>query len=68
MMPHDPQDALLDAREVAAMIAVNPRTVPRLSRAGRLPPPVTTSPRFVRWRRSDVERWIADGCPRREAP
>lgn len=54
---------LVDARWVAALLDCSPRHVVRLSQSGGMPPPLRLGS-LVRWRRSDVERWLADGCPR----
>ncbi len=54
--------ALLDVRRVAAMLDCSPRSVYRLSDAGRMPQPVKLSA-MVRWRRIDLDTWIGDGCP-----
>lgn len=61
--------ALLDVRAVAALLDCSPRHVYRLSDAGRMPPPVRIGA-LVRWRRSDLDAWLADGCPstRRATP
>jgi excisionase family DNA binding protein len=56
-----PAAALVDVRAVAALLDCSARHVYRLSDAGRMPPPVRLGS-LVRWRRADVEDWIADGC------
>jgi len=53
---------LLFADDVAALLRCSPRTVRRLVQFGRMPGPLKVG-RLARWRRSDVERWVADGCP-----
>lgn len=53
---------LLDVRQVASMVNASPRTVMRFSDAGRMPRPVKLGS-LVRWRRADIEAWIAAGCP-----
>src|SRR5262249_26216410 len=67
-----PAAALLDVRAVAALLDCSPRHVYRLSDSGRLPAPVRLGA-LVRWRRADLDRWLADGCrpvrqPSREPP
>lgn len=52
---------LLDVRSVAALLRCSPRTVYRLSDAGRMPPAYHVGS-LVRWSRSAVEEWIAGGC------
>ena len=54
--------ALLDVREVAAMLSCSVRHVYRLADAGRLPAPVKLGA-LVRWPRREIEQWIAAGCP-----
>jgi excisionase family DNA binding protein len=56
-----PPMALLDVRAVAAMLDCSPRHVYRLSDAGRMPPPVRIGA-LVRWRRTDLDAWLAGGC------
>jgi excisionase family DNA binding protein len=56
-----PSAHLLDVRAVAAMLDCSVRHVYRLSDAGRMPPPLRLGA-LVRWRRQDIEDWIAAGC------
>lgn len=53
---------LLDVRGVADLLAISSSTVRRLADGGRMPRPVRLGA-LVRWRRSEVEDWIAAGCP-----
>jgi predicted DNA-binding transcriptional regulator AlpA len=54
--------ALLDADETSAFCGWSRRTTYRLSDAGRMPAPVRVG-RMTRWRRAELEDWIARGCP-----
>ena len=54
-------EQLLDVKALAARLAVSPRTVQRMADAGHLPGRVNLL-RSVRWRESDIDRWLADGC------
>ncbi len=54
--------ALLDVRGVAQLCCCSTRTVYRLADAGRLPRPVKLGA-LVRWRRAEIDDWLADGCP-----
>lgn len=54
--------ALLDVNQVAATCGCAARTVYRLSDAGRMPQPVRFGS-LVRWRRVELDAWIAAGCP-----
>jgi len=56
------QAALLDVRAVAALLDCSPRHIYRLADAGRLPRPVRLGA-LVRWHRSELADWLADGCP-----
>lgn len=56
------QSALIDVHAVASMLSCSARHVYRLCDAGRMPRPVRLGA-LVRWDRSVIEAWIADGCP-----
>ncbi len=53
---------LVDVKSIASMLGLSRRTVWRFKSAGRLPKPVTLSA-SVRWRLSDIAKWIEWGCP-----
>ena len=57
-----PQCPMLTVDGVAKMLACSPRSIYRLADAGRIPPPVRIGG-LVRWPRTMLEQWIADGCP-----
>ena len=57
-----PDRALLDVTDVAKMLACSKRHVRRMTDAGTMPSPVRLWS-AIRWRRSDIERWLVDGCP-----
>jgi excisionase family DNA binding protein len=52
---------LLDVQAVAALLDCSPRHVYRLADAGRMPAPVRLGA-LVRWRRQDLDAWLAAGC------
>jgi excisionase family DNA binding protein len=52
---------LVDVRAVAALLACSTRHVYRLADAGRMPLPLKIGA-LVRWRRTEIETWIAGGC------
>ena len=54
---------LLPTAEVAKMLGVGERSVWRWSRSGAMPAPVRIG-NAVRFRRREIEEWIANGCPR----
>jgi len=56
------EPALLDVRQVAAMLGCSPRHIYRLADRGAMPRPVKLGG-LVRWCRAAIEIWIADGCP-----
>ena len=59
--------AMLTTRQAAELLQVGERTLWRWSHSGRAPKPVKfgDGPKAaVRYRRADLEKWIADGCPR----
>lgn len=53
---------LLSARETAAVLGVSTRHVFRLVQLGRMPKPLRLGG-LVKWRRVDLQRWLAAGCP-----
>ena len=56
------QPALLDARDVAAMLKCSRRTICRLMDAGRIPAPIRLGG-LLRWDRRALLEWITQGCP-----
>ena len=60
--PKQAAPVLLDVRAVAALLDCSPRHVYRLADAGRMPAPVRVGA-LVRWRRTDIDSWLAAGCP-----
>jgi mRNA interferase RelE/StbE len=56
----DTEDRLLSVRDVAARLRVSTRQVWKLASWGRLPKPVRLG-RSVRWRESDIRRFVARG-------
>lgn len=59
----DSPAALLDVKAVAALLACSPRTCYRLADGGLMPRPRKLGS-LVRWAKTDLEQWIAAGCPR----
>ena len=51
--------AILNKKQVAALLGVSPHTVSRLVQAGKLPAPIEFSQRLKRWRMVDVEQALA---------
>jgi excisionase family DNA binding protein len=56
------EPALIDVRAVSVMLSCSWRHVYRMADAGRMPSPIRFGS-LVRWRKSDIERWLAEGCP-----
>ena len=54
--------ALLNVQGVADLLCCSTRHVYRLADAGRMPRPVKLGA-LVRWSRTAIDKWIADGCP-----
>lgn len=55
--------ALIDAAAMAVLLSVSKPTIWRMRESGRLPPAIAFTAQCIRWRRDDVLRWIAAGCP-----
>lgn len=54
---------LLTVQEVSHLLGISVRKIQRMKSLGRFPKEVRIGG-SVRWRRHDVEQWIADGCPK----
>lgn len=52
---------LLTVREVAALLKISPRQVWNLVKRDLIPLPVRVA-RSVRWRASDISKFIENGC------
>lgn len=53
-----PSPDLLTVAQVAERLSVCVRTVRRMVKNGRLPPPLRFSSKLVRWRRRDVDDYL----------
>jgi excisionase family DNA binding protein len=60
-MEQSSENLLLNVSEVARLCGCSPRTIYRLSDAGRMPRPVKIGS-LVRWEREAIVNWIASGC------
>jgi len=54
---------MLSAQAVAKKLSLSKRAVFRMRSAGLICSPVKVGAGAIRWRQSDIERWIALGCP-----
>lgn len=59
--PADAGPALLDVQAVAALLDCSTRHIRRLADSGRMPQPIKLGT-LLRWRRTDLDAWLADGC------
>ena len=57
---------LVTANEIAEMVGVSSRTIWRWDSSGKVPKPIRIG-KAVRWRRQDIDEWVKDGCPPRQA-
>ena len=55
----------LDAAGLGRALGLSVRAIRRLDSAGKLPRAVRLSRRCVRWRLSEIEKWLAAGAPAR---
>lgn len=55
--------SFLNVKQTAALLVCSPRTCYRLADAGLMPRPHKLGA-LVRWSKADLEKWIADGCPK----
>lgn len=56
------QERLLTAKAVGERLSLSKRAVFRMRSAGRIVAPLKVGQGAVRWRESDVEKWIQWGC------
>ena len=56
------KEYLIDVKAVAERLGVSTASVWRYRDDGKLPQPVRVGG-SVRWRASDIDRWMQDGCP-----
>lgn len=54
--------AMMSVDDVAIEIGCCDRSVRRWADSGRMPRPIKLGS-LIRWQRSVIEQWIADGCP-----
>lgn len=52
---------LLDIKQVSARLCMSVRAIHRMRDTGKMPQPLKLG-RSARWRSSDIEAWIQDGC------
>lgn len=52
---------LIDVEEVARLCTCSTRHVRRLADGGKMPAPLKLGA-LLRFRRADIEAWLADGC------
>ncbi len=57
---------LMNVQDVARELRVSSRHIWAMLSKGAIPAPLRAG-RAVRWRRDDIERWIAAGMPARQA-
>jgi predicted DNA-binding transcriptional regulator AlpA len=55
---HD--DVLLDPPALAALLKIDERTLRRLRAAGEIPEPIMLGRRKPRWRRHEIDAWLAE--------
>ena len=54
--------AVSDVDAIAELLGCSSRHVRRLADSGAMPRPIHIG-RLVRWRKADVDAWLAAGCP-----
>ena len=59
----DDEPFLLTLEQVSRLVSISTRQIHRLKCLGQFPKEVRIGG-CVRWRRCDVQQWVADGCPK----
>jgi predicted DNA-binding transcriptional regulator AlpA len=57
---------LVSLAELAQLLGVSKATAERMKSSARLPRHIELSGQLHRWRRDEIERWVASGCPPRK--
>jgi excisionase family DNA binding protein len=57
-----PPTGTYDVDDIATLLKASSCHVRRLADAGAMPRPLHVG-RLVRWRKADVDQWLAAGCP-----
>lgn len=65
MIAEKNREKLLTAKSVGEILSLSKRQIFRLKSSGRIPAPVRIGG-SVRWKQTDIESWIALGCPDRK--
>ena len=60
------QERLLTAKAVGERLSLSKRAVFRMRSAGRIVAPLKVGQGAVRWRESDLDKWIEWGCKSRQ--
>lgn len=63
MVNNATSEKLLTAQAVGEMLSLSKRQIFRMKSAGLICPCVKVGQGAIRWRQSDIEQWIALGCP-----
>jgi prophage regulatory protein len=56
---------LVRPKQTARLLGIGTATLWRKHAAGQVPEPVRIGRAVVRWRKKELEAWIAAGCPAR---
>lgn len=59
-------EKLLTAQAVGAMLSLSKRQIFRMRSASLIVAPLKVGQGAIRWRQSDIEKWISLGCPDRK--
>ena len=59
----DAQPVMITAQQLAGKMQISTRSLWRKLSGGLVPQPIRIGG-IVRWRLVEIEKWIADGCPR----
>ncbi|HDZ26805.1 MAG TPA: helix-turn-helix domain-containing protein [Candidatus Aminicenantes bacterium] len=57
------EDRLLNAPAVAELLTISLRSVWRYAKEGTIPPPIRIGMGTIRWRKSDIDKWLKKKAP-----
>ena len=63
MVTNTTTEKLLTAKAVGEMLSLSKRQIFRMKSAGLICPCLKVGRGAIRWRQSDIEKWISMSCP-----
>lgn len=59
---------MYSTHEILSITGLSRATIDRYEKQGIIPRAIRLTSRCSRWRASEIDQWIADGCPKKQQP